>query len=657
MPAPITLTCRLAVAGHTYFSRTHDPAEEIQLRDRVVSLVDTVLGGIRSGAQQAVQKSYGFHPSMVDPQPQAVLLSSLAPGTDQLVAERAIQAQFQLATILPRDVKAYAAVMNPAAAAGLHRLSSIAHSPRRLELDEPLPPGNSPVDEEIRQQAYKVAGHVVLQNADFLLAVYDDHPQRPTNSGGTTEMVRRAKEAGIPTIWIHPVKDFVQVGLDVANRFNGEAMNDIESAVAELVCRELSLVPDEVPLPLHAHPHEAKRQRKQRRKELRAMQLFFTEDSLDECHWCWKSLVSAWNHVDWLCSAAKPHHGHSEKPRTDFVATTRMVCQQADDRVRDVEQVLGEHRDRVDNLSIHYAGLHRASVLFIYLLGVGAVFFAGCAGMPHGGHGAESPHGPAAAGELIFGLFTRSAWFCGLELLCLLAGLWLFLLNRFGCWHERSTDYRLLTERLRHAAALSVLGRATWQYAYEPLPAHYSEHNPRSGWVDRVYRALVREAVLPIGLRNLSEPRRDYVRACRRYLVRKYVGAQAKYHRRNAAKLHRQHVALEIVAYGALVATFLACGAHFLIHHPALTVCATTFPAIVAACHGLSAHFHLQRVLQRSEAMERYLEVQGEKAPRLSPPQTSHALAEWAEQSAIRMLQEADEWRVVFRLLNVPTPG
>ncbi|HET6422358.1 MAG TPA: hypothetical protein VFG20_01665, partial [Planctomycetaceae bacterium] len=585
--------------------------------------------------------------AIVESQPEFVLLSSLAPGTDQLVSERAVQANFKLATILPGSLEAYAAVLGPKAAAGLLRFATPQFSPWQLELDEVLPVGNDPASEEIRQRAYKVAGHVVLQNADFLLVIYDDDPARPTYSGGTAEMIRRAKDAGIPTIWIHPRTGDVQIGSDKQHRLTYDQRERIPEAVAAIVRNELSLIPEELPAaPQHHSPGKPPSQ-----KELQALREFFDEQPLGERHGLWKFLGVTWNCVDAWHSEPRPKRRSPAFDRAARVARLEM-----DQEVHAVEAVLGQHRDWLDQLSIHYAGLHRASVLLIFVLGMLAVLFAGCAGLPHAEH-TDVGHHDDAADELIFGVMSRGAFFCSLELLCLFSGLWLFWLNRSGRWHERSTDYRLLTERLRHAAALSVLGRAMWQYAYEPLPAHYSQYNPRSGWVDRLYRALVRQAVFPLGRRNLAENRRAYIRACRRYLVRNYVGGQAIYHRRNAAKLHRQEHVLEFVAYTALAMTFLLCLAHFFVHSPWLTVMATTLPAIVAACHGLTAHFHLQRLMQRSEAMERYLQAQFDIAPRLIPGKSSHALAEWVEAPATRMLQEADDWRVVFRLLNVPTPG
>lgn len=406
----------------------------------------------------------------------------------------------------------------------------------------------------------------------------------------------------------------------------------MQNSVASIVRRELSIIPEIASVPSHGGKLEAHAQERQQRKELQGLQRYFDEQPLPERHGLWVSLAAAWSTFDWFFSV----------PKTD------RFTPEAD--VLPVEKILGRHRDDVDALSIHYTGLHRASVLLLFLFGVLAVLFAGLAADTH-----TAAHDEHKSSAVLLGVMPWSTFFCAAELTCLTMGVWLFTLNTLGGWQERATDYRLLAERLRHAAALSVLGRATWQYAYEPLPAHYSAHNPRSGWVDCMFRALIRQAVLPLGTRNLAE--NEYTTTCRRHLINFYLGSQIDYHRRNAAKLHRQHFAVEVVAYTALILTFAACLLHFVWHAPFLTVVATTLPAIVAASHGFSAHFHLQRVLARSEAMERRLAEHLAKAHLIPTAQSSHAVAIWVEEAADLMLQEADEWRVVFRLLNVPTPG
>ncbi len=633
MPALITITCRLAVAGHTYYSLTHDPAEEAASRARVTVLMDAVLAAVRQGAQAAIQACYGYEPALVDALPRMILQTCLAPGTDQLAAERAGLAEYELAAILPSTVENYAAVIPPDAAAVIRASAIEARRTALVELDEVLPVEATDAAEEVRQKAYKIAGHVVLQNADFLLAIFDDDKQRPVKSAGTAEMVRRAHETGIPTMVIHPGLGTVQVSTHKDRMFDATTLPEMQAVIADGVRRELTLIPDPVVAGAHEEPREVAERERQRQKEIQRLKRYFDEQPLRDRRWFWKMLVQGRTKLDGLFSV----------PKEKFFEPEASVLP--------VEMVLGKFRDEADMLSIHYTGLHRASVTLLFTFGVLAVLFAGLpAVMDAATGGGKGEHGGTAPLGISWTVLC-----CAAELFCLIAGVWLFVMNKLGGWQERATDYRLLAERLRHAAALSVLGRATWQYAYEPLPAHYSEHNPRFGWVDRMFRALVRQAVLPIGTRNLAAG--DYLAASRRHLVGSYLGVQIEYHRRNAAKLHREHLVVEVLSYTALALTFAACIAHFFWHCPLLTLCATTFPAVIAACHGLAAHFHLQRVLARSEAMERRLEQQLSKLETIHAGESSQAFAVWVEETADLMLQEADDWRVVFRLLNVPTPG
>ncbi len=54
--------------------------------------------------------------------------------------------------------------------------------------------------DEVGQDAYVAAGHVMLQRCDVLFAVWDGGASR--GLGGTADIVRRAREAGIPVVVI-----------------------------------------------------------------------------------------------------------------------------------------------------------------------------------------------------------------------------------------------------------------------------------------------------------------------------------------------------------------------------------------------------------------------------------------------------------------------
>lgn len=623
MPQPITMTCRVAVTGHTYYSLTRNAAKEEHYRQTTTRLMDVVFTAMNAGARAALRQCHETTPTVVERVPRMVLITNLAPGTDQLAAQRALTAAYDVAAILPGERNAYADVIpDPVVRAELMRLSTIAERTALVELDGELPTGHTEYDESLRQNAYRLAGRVALQNADFLLAVNDRNPARPRKSGGTVRMMARAAKAGIPVIEINPVYGTVRIGRRRFQPSDPQSLRKLNRAICHLVRHNLALTPT-------GTGAEAARARKERRKAF----AYFDEAAPLDRPALFVGLAYIWKWVD----------GWFQEPRSQDANYT------ADTELSRVEEPLSHQYRFADEQSIYYTCLHRASVLLIYAFGVLTVLFAGCAGIAH--H-AGSSEGHDANG------FGFSGEFChGAELICLSMALLLFALNYFGRWHGRATDYRLLAERLRHAAVLSVLGRAPWQYAYEPLPAQYLHQSPRAEWVDCLFRGLVRQAVLPIGNRNLGANHRDYVQRCRTYFVDAYLGNQQEYHRRNRKKLHRQHLTLDITAGVLLVATFAICLVHFVVKCPVLTILATTIPAVIGMCHGLSAQFHLKRVYERSKAMEHFLELMRDNAPAATPDLTSHELAVWVEQASVRMLQEADEWRVVFRLLNVPTPG
>lgn len=626
MPSPITMTCRVAVTGHTYYSLTRNAEKEDRYRQTTARLMDVVFTAMNAGARAALRQCHETVPPVVERVPRMVLITNLAPGTDQLAAQRALAAAYDVAAVLPGERNAYAAVIpDVTVRAELQRLATIAEQTALVELDGELPLGMTDYEESQRQDAYRLAGRVALQNADFLLAVFDRNPARPRKSGGTARMIARAEKAGIPVIEIHPVRGTVRIGRRLFQSGEPESLRKLQCRIRRLVCQNLGLIPQGTGA---ENAHALKEQRK--------AFTYFDEAAPPERPALLVALASFWKWVDGWC----------QEPR-DKAANF-----QVDPELARVEEKLSQQYRIADEQSIYYTCLHRASVLLIYIFGVLTVLFAGCAGMaPHAG--SDNSHGSGAADG--FGL---SGEFChGAELVCLLMALLLFGLNYFGRWHGRATDYRLLAERLRHASVLSVLGRAPWQYAYEPLPAQYLHQSPRAEWVDCLFRGLVRQAVLPIGNCVLGANHRDYVQRCRMHFVDVYLGNQQEYHRRNRKKLHRQHLALEVIAGLLLVATFAICLVHFVMKCPVLTILATTIPAVIGMCHGLSAQFHLKRVYERSKAMEHFLGLMRKNAPAAAPETTSHELAVWAEQASVRMLQEADEWRVVFRLLNVPTPG
>ena len=118
--------------------------------------------------------------------PPLVGITALAAGADQLFAEAVLARGGQLEVVLPgRD---YLESLDVPTRLRLERLLVEAEDVTELDFDE------------VGQDAYVAAGHVMLERCDVLFAVWDGGVSR--GRGGTADIVRRAREAGIPVVVI-----------------------------------------------------------------------------------------------------------------------------------------------------------------------------------------------------------------------------------------------------------------------------------------------------------------------------------------------------------------------------------------------------------------------------------------------------------------------
>ena len=121
------------------------------------------------------------------------LVSSLAEGADQIVAEVGLDLDFKLICPLPFARDEYAKdFQDPIALTRFRDLVS-----RAIEVQEL--PGLRTSDRS-EQLAYASAGERVLEESELLIAVWNGEAAR--GPGGTAEIVAKAAAAGIPTVWI-----------------------------------------------------------------------------------------------------------------------------------------------------------------------------------------------------------------------------------------------------------------------------------------------------------------------------------------------------------------------------------------------------------------------------------------------------------------------
>ncbi len=126
------------------------------------------------------------------------IISALASGSDQWVAEEAINLGFELQSVLPFDRDEYLKDFTvPSEAESYNNLLKKASAV--LELD-----GKIGSDENGKRkpdsQSYEAVGRGILNQSDILIAVWDGKDSH--GRGGTGQIVREALQSGIPVVWI-----------------------------------------------------------------------------------------------------------------------------------------------------------------------------------------------------------------------------------------------------------------------------------------------------------------------------------------------------------------------------------------------------------------------------------------------------------------------
>jgi hypothetical protein len=142
--------------------------------------IDRILAAIAAAARKA------------NPASRLVIVSSLAEGSDRIVAEAGLAAGFALQAVLPFNRAEYARDFETPAS--------------RREFEELLDRASDVFELDgaagERPRAYEAAGLFMLANIDVLIAIWDG--EVAAGIGGTAQIVERAIADGIVVVWIEP---------------------------------------------------------------------------------------------------------------------------------------------------------------------------------------------------------------------------------------------------------------------------------------------------------------------------------------------------------------------------------------------------------------------------------------------------------------------
>ncbi len=588
------LVVQIGVTGHRPNRLSPDAAAGLPAQ------CEQVLQAIAALARRA------YDPLRHSPQPPLLrILSPLAEGADRMVARAGLAQGADLQCPLPFHVEEYCRDFATEASRDEFRVL-LAKASAVFQAD-----GERGAD----ALAYERIGRIVLEQSDFIIAIWDGEPA--AGRGGTTQIVEEALAQSIPVVWLHASRQQAPCIL-----VTGESGNRQELAIEELDSRFASRFSesDRDGKSEFSFSHAYCAEKQPRYDFGRPFRIF--RDVLAR-H---KFPGGSWMIEDFEPSArADWTKMFSESPAPPQETQSYLL-----DR-------LCPHYAWADGLSGYYAGLLRSSSLATNLLSASAVLVAMLGMVAHVYH-LEGRRVPELTEFALIAVILAITWH-----------------GRRRRWHERWLNYRQLAELLRQYCYLAPLG---CPLATPPLPAHSSSGSDRS-WVDGMFRAIARD--LGLAPANVD---REYLVSIGN-MIRIVLVDQIRYHAGNCRTMTRLNHRLHHIGTALFVITLLGCVVHVFTNQTNrdsfwFLMLATVPPAFGAAFYGIASHGEFARTADRSRAMAAELESLKSvdlKNALESPGDRFSALRQAAQRIAGVMIAETMDWSFVFRYRTLNLPG
>lgn len=599
-PPSVRLVIRVGITGHRRRQLLDLKYNDTELRKSVALVLEHIRGTAERVSQRRSSPFRG---------PWSVrLLSPLADGSDQIVADEADKLGYELQCPLPYSWQDCEKDFtdpdspDPDSLRDFRRLLKKATAV--LEL-----PGKRKVSE-----SYLAVGKVVLQQCDILIAIWDGQPA--SKIGGTAQITGEALRNQIPIVWIdaRPPHRILRAGSDPTNPVelkSPEVSQQLETSLGSMSPKE-------------------------EQKYLRF---------LDEKQPEWK--LAAWF---WLF--CKSFVWNWKRPTFRITPFRVRDCGEWVDKWRNPPEKLSGKNIHVggqaeasyrpyfawaDGLAEILADRYRSSFVANYLMGACAVIFA-FIGF-HNSHLGQTAHG----------------WYVA-ELILIFVILGFFWMDRNYYWHQRWIDYRLLAEGFRQMESLFPFGQVPPSFE----PPLFLEGGQNDGtWFKWYFRSVVRQA-------DLLRARIDevYIEDSRQVLA-KCISSQVRYHAKSKSRFHRLSHHLHWLALALFTFTTVACGLHFLpwkawspnYYHTIeaiLTGMAIGLPAFGAAIEGIVHQGEFRQIAKRSQGIHDNLQsllrdVEDDKK-QLSYQQ----LGQIANRFCTSQSEEQAHWRSLFSGKPIP---
>lgn len=569
------------------------------------------------------------------------IISSLASGADQWVADAAINRGYELQTILPFHREEYCKDFNVRSdlnnfQALLDKATSVLEFDGKIGKDDL---GNRVPD----SQSYEVSGRAVLNQTDILIAIWDG--KKSFGKGGTGQIVHEAIQKNLPVVlipWETPENWCLL-------NFTSNIVSD-KAKLASIV--EMILIPPFEKLSTSIDSTDNLRQKyfnetQKKGNSLLGIWLLFRNLISGELFnkKGLKKLFAAFHVADFL----RTEEQNFEKFWNKKNINENRINPIDKDIQEWINQRFSKHYAWANGLSIYYGDMHRSAFLLNYILGATAVFFAlVCI--------AFSIQGKAQTGWIIA------------ELIVIITILLHTHRGRKMQWHQRWIDYRSLAEQLRMSRCLSLFGGGNTEFIFNQHLSTYG--NPAHTWMNWHYQSIVRAAGIPP-----LELKKQYLNSCQELWKDGLLESQIDYHHLTTSRFEKINTRLHKIGDLLFIATLIVCTihlAHIWIEHIPFfewipenfadwtsALCAF-LPVLGATFSAIRNHSEVQRLAQRSKAMEEalsQLQKELEFVNIADASLSSVQLQNVANRINHLMTNETLDWRVVFqdRPLGLPS--
>ncbi len=434
------------------------------------------------------------------------IISPIAEGSDRIVAQVGLAMGADLQCPLPFDADEYSRDFASEGSreeffALLARASAVFEADGRRDEEE---------------AAYENVGRMVIEQSDFLIAVWDGKPA--AGRGGTTQMIDEAIAQNVPVVWLHAA-EAMEPHILVTDANGQRKQYPLKMLGEVLTSRFTQITGEDEESRVLSHAYFAEKQ--PRFDAGRIFRIF-------------RDLIARgkFRRGSWRVRDFEP------TARSDWESTIPTKPDLPEATHHYLLDKLCPHYAWADGLSVNYAGLLRSTSMGTSLLSACAVL------VPIIGY----------ILRYSFRIEVRYKIPTWLELGLIVAILSITFHGQRRHWHERWLNYRQLAELLRQYCYLAPLGCPL----PSPRPPAHVGSDPHRSWVDGMFRIIARDIGLAPG-----NAKPGYLLAIGE-MIDHILAGQIDYHKANHKIMHRLSHRVHLIGTSLFVVTLLACVAHLL---------------------------------------------------------------------------------------------